>query len=125
MIFFQGAKSKQKIEKIAEIYKANVYPCPEDPTQRRDLYNQIITRLEDLSHVTRRAKLHRRQTLAEVSSKFNSWKDFVVKEKSIYHVMNLFNYDVGRKCLVGEAWAPVDLLEPIHDALQRGIVRIC
>lgn len=31
----------------------------------------------------------------------------VKKEKSIYHVLNMFSLDVTKKCLVGEGWCPV------------------
>lgn len=38
----------------------------------------------------------------------------------IYHTMNKFNYDVGRRCLIAEGWCPVDTTRDIQLALRIG-----
>jgi len=36
----------------------------------------------------------------------------------------MFNYDLGRQCLVAEGWCPKNSLESIQLALRRGRVRL-
>lgn len=38
----------------------------------------------------------------------------------IYHTLNKFNYDLGRKCLIAEGWCPVSAIEGVTLALRRG-----
>jgi len=68
--------------------------------------SQIEVRLEDLKRVLERTNEHNLRVLAKVASQLELWKAQVLREKSIYHTMNLFNYDVGRRCLIAEGWCP-------------------
>jgi len=43
----------------------------------------------------------------------------VTKEKAIYHTMNMFNYDVGRKCLIAEGWCPKTSTEKIVNSMRH------
>jgi hypothetical protein len=38
----------------------------------------------------------------------------------VRHVLNLFNFDGGRKCLIGEAWIPSNRVDDLANALRRG-----
>ncbi len=40
----------------------------------------------------------------------------------MYHILNMFNLDVTQRCLIAECWCPVDSLEQIQAALNRGTV---
>jgi len=46
-------------------------------------------------------------------------KEKVVKEKAIYDTMNMFNYDIGRKCLIAEGWTPKTATEKIVNAMRQ------
>ncbi len=50
-------------------------------------------------------------------------QDRVRREKAIRHVMNLFNYDLGRRCLIAEAWVVSSRLDEVGAALKRGCDR--
>ncbi|GER55168.1 v-type proton ATPase 116 kDa subunit a isoform [Striga asiatica] len=43
----------------------------------------------------------------------------VRREKAIYDTLNMLNFDVTKKCLVGEGWCPVFAKPKIQEALQR------
>ncbi len=58
--------------------------------------------MADLEVVLERSLEHRRRLLLDIAVHIEGWKVIVIKEKSIYHTMNMFNYDVGRKCLIAE-----------------------
>jgi V-type H+-transporting ATPase subunit a len=119
IIFFQGDRAESKVKKICESFGANLYPCPDSSQERREMFNQVETRLDDLDVVLERSLDHRKKVLLDIATHIEDWKVQVVKEKSIYHNMNLFNYDVGRKCLIAEGWCPLTATEDIQDALKR------
>lgn len=118
IVFFQGERIQSKVRKICESFGATIYPCPETPAKRLDLRDQIQKRLDDLRAILERTKEHSIRILSKVAANIEGWRELVIKEKSIYHTMNLFNYDVGRKCLIAEGWVPSAHLEDIRAALR-------
>eukprot|EP01120_Amphizonella_sp_Union-15-10_P005662 TRINITY_DN1704_c0_g1_i1.p1 TRINITY_DN1704_c0_g1~~TRINITY_DN1704_c0_g1_i1.p1 ORF type:complete len:851 (+),score=181.18 TRINITY_DN1704_c0_g1_i1:73-2625(+) len=119
IVFFQGERLQGKIKKICEAFGATLYPCPETAKERQELSSQVSNRLTDLKIVLERTLEHRRQVLMNVAVHLESWKTKVKKEKAIYHTMNMFNYDTGRKCLIAEGWCPVTATDQIQAALLR------
>ncbi|CEF66773.1 V-type ATPase, V0 complex, 116kDa subunit family and ATPase, V0 complex, subunit 116kDa, eukaryotic family-containing protein [Strongyloides ratti] len=120
IIFFQGDQLKQRVKKICEGFRATLYPCPESPTERREMSIGVITRIEDLKTVLGQTTDHRHRVLVAAAKNVKMWLTKVRKIKAIYHTMNLFNMDVTKKCLVAECWCPVDDLDRIQFALKRG-----
>ncbi|UJR10911.1 hypothetical protein I4U23_015098 [Adineta vaga] len=120
VIFFQGEQLKNRVQKICEGFRANIYPCPENPHERRELAMGVMTRLEDLTVVLSQTQDHRQRVLAATSRNLRTWQIKVKKIKAIYHTMNMFNNDVARKCLIAECWAPVSELDRIQLALRKG-----
>eukprot|EP01114_Cavostelium_apophysatum_P022526 TRINITY_DN817_c0_g1_i1.p1 TRINITY_DN817_c0_g1~~TRINITY_DN817_c0_g1_i1.p1 ORF type:complete len:810 (-),score=258.95 TRINITY_DN817_c0_g1_i1:55-2484(-) len=118
IIFYQGERSHQKIKKICESFGANSYQIPDSGNDRKSFLQQVNNRLEDLVNVISRTKKHRRQVLMDVGQSLPQWKEKVVKEKAIYDTMNMFNYDVGRKCLIAEGWCPKTSTEQIMNAMR-------
>jgi V-type H+-transporting ATPase subunit a len=119
IIFFQGERSETKIRKICESFNANLYPCPESGQERNEMLSQVEARIDDLETVINKSVEQKRHILEDIAQNLEEWKVRVFKEKSIYHVMNLCNYDVGRKCLIAEGWCPADSIEQIQEALKR------
>lgn len=117
-IFFPGQQLQLKIKKICESFSANLYPCPETPAERRNLLAQVNTRLEDLKILLDRGWDQRVQVLGHIALQLRFWQAKIRKEKAIYHTMNLFNYDHGRKCLIAEGWCPVNAIERVQLALR-------
>jgi len=120
VVFFQGEQLKNRVQKICEGFRANVYPCPENPYERRELAMGVMTRLEDLTVVLSQTQDHRSRVLAATSRNLRTWQIKVKKIKAIYHTMNMFNNDVARKCLIAECWTPVAELDRIQLALRKG-----
>jgi len=119
IIFFQGERAQMKIKKICESFGANTYQIPETVAERKVFLGQVGSRLDDLTNILVRSKKQRRQVLGDISRQLPSWKEKVTKERSIYSTMNLFNYDVGRKCLIAEGWTPRTATEKIVGAMRR------
>jgi V-type H+-transporting ATPase subunit a len=122
IIFFQGDRLQAKIRKICESFGATIYPCPESEHERTELSGQVNGRLQDLEVVLARSHEHRKQVLSGVATHLQTWKAKVLKEKAIYHTMNMFNYDIGRKCLIAEGWCPHAATDDIQLALRRATV---
>jgi len=123
IIFFQGEKAQTKIKKTCEAFGANIYNIPDSVAQRAEMRNQVETRLRDLNEIIRQTQEHRKAALLKVASSIELWKVQVTKEKGIYHIMNLFDFDTGRTTLIIDGWAPVTAREDIQAALRRGVER--
>ena len=120
VVFFQGEQLKTRVQKICEGFRANVYPSPENPNERRELTMGVMTRLEDLKVVLKQTQDHRSKILFDASRKIRTWQIKLLKIKAIYHTMNMFNNDVARKCLIAECWAPNSKIDTVQLALRKG-----
>ena len=101
-------------------FRANVYPCPENFSDRRELSLGVMTRLEDLKSVLYQTDEHRSSVLAATCSRLRQWQLQVLKSKSIYHTLNMFNHDLAKKSFIAECWTPVNRLEDVRRALNKG-----
>jgi len=120
IIFYQGDRLKTKIEKSFESFNVNKYTCPETSLERKGLLDQLNSKLESLKEVLDRGWDQRSQTLTHIGQQLYHWLNRVTKEKMIYHTLNKFNYDLGRKCLIAEGWCPISATEGVTLALRRG-----
>ncbi|XP_065095893.1 V-type proton ATPase 116 kDa subunit a 1 isoform X4 [Ochlerotatus camptorhynchus] len=123
IIFFQGDQLKTRVKKICEGFRATLYPCPEAPTDRREMAMGVMTRIEDLNTVLGQTQDHRHRVLVAAAKNLTNWFVKVRKIKAIYHTLNLFNLDVTQKCLIAECWVPLLDIETIQIALRRGTER--
>eukprot|EP01126_Amoeba_proteus_P034938 TRINITY_DN3506_c0_g2_i4.p1 TRINITY_DN3506_c0_g2~~TRINITY_DN3506_c0_g2_i4.p1 ORF type:complete len:632 (+),score=105.37 TRINITY_DN3506_c0_g2_i4:783-2678(+) len=120
VIYYQGARLEAKIKKICESFSANLYPCPEIPNEQTLLLDQVNTRMQEIKLLLEKGHEQRYSLLSTVGKNLTFWVTKVNREKSIYHAMNLFNYDVGRQCLIAEGWCPVAAEETIRHSLRVG-----
>jgi len=120
VIFFQGEQLKSRVKKICEGFRATLYPCPDQATDRREMAVGVMQRLEDLNTVLGQTNDHRHRVLAAAAKNIKVWFVKVRKIKAIYHTLNYFNLDTSQKCLIAECWIPRLDLESIQLALRRG-----
>eukprot|EP01126_Amoeba_proteus_P061037 TRINITY_DN8152_c0_g2_i5.p1 TRINITY_DN8152_c0_g2~~TRINITY_DN8152_c0_g2_i5.p1 ORF type:complete len:853 (-),score=109.04 TRINITY_DN8152_c0_g2_i5:68-2626(-) len=120
IIFYQGERLGSKIRKICEAYSANLYPCPESSEERTELLDQVNTRIQEFKIILDKGWDQRFQLLSLIAKEISTWSTVIEREKIIYHTMNLFNYDVGRRCLIAEGWCPVKAQDQIQMALRAG-----
>jgi len=120
VVFYQGERLGTKITKICESMAVNVYQCPETQAERRKLLEQVQSRLETLAVLLDKGWDKRTQILTNIAQHLFFWRTRVMREKMIYHTMNKFNYDLGRRCLIAEGWCPIASTENIHIALRTG-----
>jgi len=122
IIFAHGKEILNKIRKISESLGATLYPVDDNADKRQESLAEITARIEDLNSVLQNTNNARRAELLKVADDLTAWNTIIKKEKAIYHTMNLFNYDVNRKCLIAEGWCPTNYLNQIHQALRTATV---
>uniref|UniRef100_A0A6B2KXL5 V-type proton ATPase subunit a n=1 Tax=Arcella intermedia TaxID=1963864 RepID=A0A6B2KXL5_9EUKA len=119
IVFYHGNALQTKIKKICESFFANLYPCPETPQERKNLLEQVSTRLEDLKLLLSRGENQKAQVLGTIAFSLLSWIQKVKQEKGIYHTMNKFNYDLGRRCLIAEGWIPAKETDQVMARIRQ------
>ncbi|OIW03943.1 hypothetical protein TanjilG_30219 [Lupinus angustifolius] len=119
VVFFSGEQARTKILKICEAFGANCYPVPEDITKQRQITREVSSRLTDLEATLDAGIRHRNKALASVGVHLAQWINMVRREKGVYDTLNMLNFDVTKKCLVGEGWCPIFAKTQIQEALQR------
>jgi V-type H+-transporting ATPase subunit a len=119
VVFFSGEQAKGKILKICDAFGASCYPVPEDRTKQLQITREVTSRLSDLEATLDAGLRHRNQALAAIGSQIWRWSLMVRKEKAVYDTLNMLNFDVTKKCLVGEGWCPIFAIPQIKDALER------
>ena len=97
--------------------RATLYPCPETETERTEMLYGVNSRMVDLETVIRQTYDHRHRILVTCSREVKTWFAQIIKIKSIYTTLNLFNFDFTQKCLIGEFWCPDADMDVIHSAL--------
>ncbi|CAO2817972.1 unnamed protein product [Amaranthus hypochondriacus] len=119
VVFFSGEQARMKILKICEAFGANCYPVPEEVNKQRQINKEVSSRLADLEATLDAGIRHRNKALSDISFHLSRWMNLVRREKAVYDTMNMLNFDVTKKCLVGEGWCPLSAKSQIQEALQR------
>lgn len=119
IVFVQGQRALAKAQKVSEAYGANLYPISDSAEERTTMRREIQVRIDDLEMVLESSRERMCEVLSGIQANLKAWKVLVAKEKSIYHTMNMFNYDVGRQCLIAEGWCPAKSQNDIQLALRR------
>ncbi|KAK3206101.1 hypothetical protein Dsin_020147 [Dipteronia sinensis] len=122
VVFFSGEQARTKILKICEAFGANCYPVPEDITKQRQIIREVVSRLSELEATLDAGIRHRDKALGSVGYHLTKWMSMVRREKAIYDTLNMLNFDVTKKCLVGEGWCPIFAKAQIQEALQRATI---
>ncbi|KAL6532642.1 V-type proton ATPase subunit a1 [Orobanche hederae] len=107
VVFFSGEQARKKVLKICEAFSASCYPVPEDTTKRRQITREVLSRLSELGTTLEAGLHHRDASLTSIWDQLTKWMNMVRREKAIYDTLNMLNFDVTKKCLVGEGWCPV------------------
>ncbi|MBA0857031.1 hypothetical protein Goshw_006426 [Gossypium schwendimanii] len=119
VVFFSGEQARTKILKICEAFGANCYPVPDDFSKQREITREILSRLSELETTLDAGIRHQNKALTSIGYHLTQWMSMVRREKAVYDTLNMLNFDVTKKCLVGEGWCPVFAKAKVQEALQR------
>ncbi|GJM92648.1 hypothetical protein PR202_ga09137 [Eleusine coracana subsp. coracana] len=128
VVFFSGEQAKAKILKICDSFGASCYPVPEEMVKQRQIFHEVSARLSDLEVTLDAGIQHRNRALESVGSQFvemDNHGNQVKKEKAVYDTLNMLNFDVTKKCLVGEGWCPIFAKsQSLHDLCHSELTMI-
>ncbi|KAG6509411.1 hypothetical protein ZIOFF_027399 [Zingiber officinale] len=122
VVFFSGEQAKSKILKICQAFGASCYPVPEENSKQKQLAHEVSLRLSELEATLDAGMRHRNKALASIGSQLWNWTIMVKKEKAVYDTLNMLNFDVTKKCLVGEGWCPTFAKPQIKEALHHATI---
>lgn len=120
IVFFAGVAVKVKITKICDSFSANRYAIPDDSRAQLSALDQCASRLAELKSVISVTAEQRKQTLADVAQNLNAWRLKIKREMSVFHTLNLLNYDTSSRLFIAEAWCPVSMEGSVREALEYG-----
>uniref|UniRef100_A0A7S3E923 V-type proton ATPase subunit a n=2 Tax=Rhodosorus marinus TaxID=101924 RepID=A0A7S3E923_9RHOD len=118
IIFHFGEEMASKVSKICKAFMASVLPFPEKAEDQRKMYARVTTEITDLKGVIDSTKRQRRELLADLIPKFASWDDYVMREKSIYHSLNMVKTE--QKVFVATGWVPTIAIDSVRTAAEKG-----
>ncbi|OLY85683.1 V-type proton ATPase subunit a [Smittium mucronatum] len=119
VVFVHGELLQNRVSKISESFGATIYQVNNNSEQRNEDLIEILSQKNDIKTVLQFNKEASKNELSSVALRLPTWSIVTKKEKSIYYVMNLFNYDERRRCLVAEGWCPTRDLGKINVALRN------
>jgi V-type H+-transporting ATPase subunit a len=123
IIFFSGQHAMHRVAQICDNFSANRYHYPAHYETRGALLSEVQTRIDDLRTVIHHATRHKASRLASLHRSLPSWRNTALKQKAVYRVLNMWNYDLTRKCLIAEAWCPLSSFAETQAAIRRGAHR--
>ncbi|CAH1451990.1 unnamed protein product [Lactuca virosa] len=90
-----------------------------DITKQTQITQEVLSRLSELETTLDVGIRHRNAALHSIGFRLIVWMNMVKREKAVFDTLNMLNFDVTKKCLVGEGWCPIFAKPQIQEALQR------
>jgi len=120
LVFFKSAAIEIKLKKICDAFMAHRYTLPDmdDMTNLHRLLDQNRTELTDSRTVLLKNRETRYKLCKKLSKDVEKWSWIVLKEKSIYHTMNMLKADVSG-ILRAEGWVVKENRQDAVDAVNR------
>ncbi|RDW30749.1 V-type ATPase, V0 complex, 116kDa subunit family [Yarrowia lipolytica] len=118
IVFSHGAEIISKVERIAKTLDAHLYWIADDVRERENQLQEVNQKLSDIDIVSQRTRHTLNTELRLIAQKLPNWRVIVIKEKSVYSTLNLFQYDTNRKVLIGEGWVPKDDISKVNTTLK-------
>ncbi|ODV87412.1 hypothetical protein CANARDRAFT_26813 [[Candida] arabinofermentans NRRL YB-2248] len=118
LIFTHGENLIKRSKKIVESLDGKIFEVDSNYEIFKTQLDEVNSKISDLSEVLDHTRERLSVELKEIALDIERWKIEITKEKSIYTVLNLFNYDQTRRCLISEGWIPKNDLGLIKNALR-------
>ncbi|CAI8502103.1 unnamed protein product [Pichia kudriavzevii] len=118
LIFTHGESLISRCKRIVESLDGKLYNVDSDYEVYKQELRTVNNKIKDINEVLLYTNERLLIELKQVALDIEKWKIIIKREVSIYEVLNLFNYDSTRRCVIGEGWIPNDDLTYINMALR-------
>eukprot|EP00531_Pseudo-nitzschia_arenysensis_P006057 CAMPEP_0116141410 /NCGR_PEP_ID=MMETSP0329-20121206/14369_1 /TAXON_ID=697910 /ORGANISM="Pseudo-nitzschia arenysensis, Strain B593" /LENGTH=852 /DNA_ID=CAMNT_0003636595 /DNA_START=64 /DNA_END=2622 /DNA_ORIENTATION=+ len=120
LIFFKSATIETKLKKICDAFMAHRYTLPDmdDLESVQKVLEENRKELVDSRTVLLKNRETRYKLCKQLSEDCEKWSWIVLKEKAVYHTMNMLKADVSGM-LRGEGWVIKENLNDAIDAVER------
>lgn len=120
IIYVHGDYLKSRVRKIVQSLEGVVYDNVNGSARDRfETLNELNLRITDLSSVVESTKTHITTELLFLQEKYFDWHPIIKRESFIYEILNRFDEDSTRRCLVGEGWIPKSEFDNIRRTLKH------
>lgn len=108
IIFYKSSAIERKINKICDAFGARKYPVPEveDAAKYQEALQENLAYLKDSKIVLSKNTDAKFRLCKDLAGNYEEWLWTVVREKSVYHTLNMFKSVSGM--LRGEGWVVAD-----------------
>ena len=103
VVWFTSGAVEKKIRKLCEAFSLSVYNVPAYG-QLEAMGIEVESRLAELEEVVRRSQVQLGERMQELATRLFALECMAAQDKAVYHVLNMFQVDLGRKVLMGEMW---------------------
>ena len=118
-IYYKGDNIHGKIRKICDAFKTQIFEFSKESSVRADQIKRLDQQICDLTLVLQKSKDYYFKVLRSCSVEIFKWRTQVIKFRAIFIALNKFNYDLARKCLLGELWCPNGNKSILQNVLNR------
>lgn len=120
IIYVHGEYLKTRVRKIVQSLEGSVYDNVNgSAADRLDTMQELDLQIKDLSNVVESTKTHIATELIFLQEKYFDWHPIIKRERFIYEILNRFDEDSTRRCLVGEGWIPKSEFDNIRRTLKH------
>jgi V-type H+-transporting ATPase subunit a len=119
IVFYKSQTIEAKLKKICGAFQAHRYNIPDmdDATSVDSMLTENSQELVDSRTVLLKNQDMRYQLCCKIAQHRERWSWIVLREKAIYHSLNMFKADVAGM-LRGEGWIPTENLNELRGVVE-------
>ncbi|KAI3411951.1 hypothetical protein GPALN_002007 [Globodera pallida] len=121
IIFFNGSKLQDIVNRVCEGFNAKQFPCPRTSKDRQLALAEILIRLHDLDLVIQTTAKHKLELLKSVAFELPERTRQVHLQKYIFHTLNCFTFDSSGNFFVAECWVLEREMDTVLQLLHRAV----
>ncbi|KAA8495064.1 V-type proton ATPase subunit a2 [Porphyridium purpureum] len=120
VVFYSGDELKNKIIKTSQAYRATLYTIPVDSSAQEVALARLEERMRDVEAVLESSARQRNEILGQIARDLAKWEATILREKAVFHCLNLLNFDTSVRLFLAEGWCPEASIPEIEQALEEG-----